>query len=241
MTVINLTPKRDPYFNVNEIFGPTIQGEGPHTGQLVSFFRTAGCNLSCVWCDTPYSWDWERYDRNEESHKQSVADVADALVQLGANRIVLTGGEPMVQQKHIPLLRQLSGLLIDVETNGTIAPKEDTIEAVDLFCVSPKLSHAGDPEDMRLKPEVLAQFADLARQGKAFFKFVAEKVSDFDEIETFIEAGNIPQEAVWIMPEGSNADRHMENLRKLADEVIQRGWNLTSRIHVLIWNTERGH
>ena len=238
---VNLTEKREPFFNVNEIFGPTIQGEGPHTGQQVSFFRVAGCNLSCVWCDTPYSWDWERFDRNEESHKTTVTDVAEALTQLGASRIVMTGGEPMGQQKNIPLLYQLTGMKIDVETNGTIMPKDETIEAVDLFCVSPKLAHAGDPENLRLKPEVLAKFAELSRVGKAFFKFVAEKEEDFEEIETFIKAGDIPQEAVWIMPEGFTAERHLANLRKLADKVIERGWNLTSRIHVLIWDTERGH
>jgi 7-carboxy-7-deazaguanine synthase len=238
---VNLTEKREPFFNVNEIFGPTIQGEGPHTGQQVSFFRVAGCNLSCVWCDTPYSWDWERFDRNEESHKTTVTDVAEALTQLGATRIVMTGGEPMGQQKNIPLLYELTGMKIDVETNGTIMPKDETIEAVDLFCVSPKLAHAGDPENLRLKPEVLAKFAELSRLGKAFFKFVAEKEEDFEEIETFIKAGDIPQEAVWIMPEGFTAERHLANLRKLADKVIERGWNLTSRIHVLIWDTERGH
>jgi len=242
MTVtVDLTEKREPFFNVNEIFGPTIQGEGPHAGQLVSFFRVAGCNLSCVWCDTPYSWDWEKYDRNEESHKQSVSDVAEALTQLGASRVVMTGGEPMGQQRNIPLLYTLTGLKIDVETNGTIMPKDETIDAVDLFCVSPKLAHAGDPENQRLKPEVLAKFAELSKVGKAMFKFVAEKEEDFAEIETFIEAGNIPQEAVWIMPEGFTPERHMANLTKLADKVIERGWNLTSRLHVLIWGTERGH
>jgi organic radical activating enzyme len=153
----------------------------------------------------------------------------------------MTGGEPMAQQRNIPLLYALTGLKIDIETNGTIMPKDETIEAVDLFCVSPKLAHAGDPEEMRLKPEVLAKFAELSKVGKAMFKFVAEKEEDFAEIETFIEAGNIPQEAVWIMPEGFTPERHMANLTKLADKVIERGWNLTSRLHVLIWGTERGH
>ena len=55
--------------NVNEIFGPTIQGEGPHTGRLVGFLRLAGCNLACSWCDTPYSWDWTKYDKAEESKR----------------------------------------------------------------------------------------------------------------------------------------------------------------------------
>jgi len=41
--------KQVRHLNVNEIFGPTIQGEGPHTGRLVGFLRLAGCNLACTW------------------------------------------------------------------------------------------------------------------------------------------------------------------------------------------------
>jgi 7-carboxy-7-deazaguanine synthase len=240
---INLTPKteRIPYFNVNEMFGPTIQGEGPHTGQLVSFLRLAGCNLSCVWCDTPYSWDWERYDRNEESHKEFVTHVAEALTKLGANRVVVTGGEPMIQQRHFPLLYELTGMKIDVETNGTKMPTDEVIEIVDLFCVSPKLAHAGDPEEMRLKPDVLAKFSELSKQGKAFFKFVCETEDDFAEVEDFIAKGNIPDEAVWIMPEGATFEKHLSNLRNLTDKIVERGWNVSSRLHVLIWGSERGH
>ncbi|HHK7228110.1 TPA: hypothetical protein ACQXLV_002143, partial [Streptococcus pneumoniae] len=40
---------------VSEVFGPTIQGEGPHAGRTCHFIRLGGCNLSCSWCDTPYS------------------------------------------------------------------------------------------------------------------------------------------------------------------------------------------
>lgn len=241
--VLNLTPaqERIPYLNVNEIFGATVQGEGPHTGQLVAFLRVSGCNLSCVWCDTPYSWDWTRFDKNEESHKMSLQEVADIINKMGVRRIVVTGGEPMIQQRHFALLAELTNCKLDIETNGTVMPKETTDPAVDLYCVSPKLAHAGDSEEMRFKPEVLARFAELSKEGKAFFKFVAQDESDFEEIEQFIAAGNIPQEAVWIMPEGANAETHLPNLRKLADKIIERRWNLSTRVHVLIWNTERAH
>jgi len=240
---LNLTPKQDriPYLNVNEIFGPTIQGEGPHAGQRVSFLRLSGCNLSCVWCDTPYSWDWERYDRNEESHRESVTDVAEVLTNLEASRVIITGGEPMIQQRHFPLLQQLTGFKIDVETNGTKAPTPEVIDAVDLFCVSPKLAHAGDPESMRLKPDALRAFAELAQDGKAFFKFVAQEESDFAEIETFIEAGNLSSDSIWIMPEGADRDTHLTNLQKLATPVVDRNWNLSTRLHVLAWGSERGY
>ena len=56
-----LTPA-DGGLVVAEVFGPTFQGEGPSTGQRAGFVRLGRCNLDCSWCDTPYTWDWERFD-----------------------------------------------------------------------------------------------------------------------------------------------------------------------------------
>jgi pyruvate-formate lyase-activating enzyme len=36
-----------------EVFGPTVQGEGPSLGRAASFIRTGGCNLTCSWCTVP--------------------------------------------------------------------------------------------------------------------------------------------------------------------------------------------
>lgn len=236
---VNLTPRRVVRANINEIFGPTIQGEGPHMGQRVGFVRTAGCNLSCSWCDTPYSWDWERFDKAAESHPMSIEDIAGQIEEMNVSRIILTGGEPMIQQSFIPSLYASTGCKIDVETNGTRVPKPATIEAVDLFCVSPKLSHAQDPEERRIVDEAMFAYSELAAQEKAIFKFVAEKVEDLDEIREILDRYNIPDYAVWIMPEGMTIDDHMEHLKELADPVVDRGWNLTTRIHVLAWETVR--
>lgn len=238
---INLTKPEIPYANVNEIFGPTIQGEGSHTGQRVAFLRLAGCNLSCVWCDTPYSWDWERYNKAEESHRMTIDEIAEKIEPMRVNRIVITGGEPMLQQSRFSLIKKATNCKLDIETNGTRMPTEDAIEAVDLFCVSPKLAHAGDPAAQRLKPDVLKKFAELSKQSKALFKFVAQDESDFAEIKEFIAAGEIPNEAVWIMPEGADYTTQVETTHKLAEAVIREGWHLSPRLHVLIWGSERGH
>jgi len=40
---------------ISEIFGPTIQGEGPLIGTPTVFVRTAGCDYRCTWCDTLYA------------------------------------------------------------------------------------------------------------------------------------------------------------------------------------------
>lgn len=229
----------DRFINVNEIFGPTIQGEGPHTGAHVGFVRLAGCNLSCSWCDTPYSWDWSRYDRAKEVHRMTAAQVAEQINPMNTKRLIITGGEPMSQRSAIIAIAEATGCLIDVETNGTKAPTPELEAVVDLFCVSPKLAHAGDPEERRIVPEALKQFSLLAKQGKAIFKFVVKTEDDFAEIDDFANRFEIGGDSIWIMPEGANLEDHLNNARALADAVIAKGWNLSLRSHVIIWSTER--
>jgi organic radical activating enzyme len=237
MTDVETSKER--WVNLNEIFGPTIQGEGIHTGQRVGFVRLAGCNLACSWCDTPYSWDWDRFDRKEESHKTLVADLSNLIKAMEVDRIIVTGGEPMLQQTALwDLKASIGNINIDVETNGTILPNIKTINAVDMFCVSPKLAHAGDLLATR-RTKALESFAYLAGEDRAIFKFVCQWVSDFDEIEEIITQFKIPRKAVWIMPEGTSQLAQMEVMNRLADEAITRGWNISPRLHVLIWNTER--
>lgn len=234
-----LNPGKAPHVNLNEIFGPTIQGEGPHAGQLVSFVRLAGCNLSCSWCDTPYSWDWERYDIKKELHKVSVEEIAERVKAIAAPRIILTGGEPLLQQRMVPDLRDLTGYKIDVETNGTRKPNDETVHAVDLFNVSTKLSHANDPENLRIVDDAMATFSDLAWVGKAVFKFVCQSTDDFQEILDLRQRYNLPNSSIWVMPEGYTKATHLKHLEELADPVVGQGWNLSTRIHVLAWETIR--
>lgn len=224
-----------------EVFGPTIQGEGPHTGQRVGFLRFAECNLACSWCDTPYSWDWTRFDKEQESRLVPVADAAKSVTALGVSRVVFTGGEPMMQQRFFPALHEeMDGILIDVETNGTILPSPSTERVVDLFVVSPKLAHSGDPEHLRLKQAPLARFSALAKEQRAVFKWVVTTPEDITAVEDVCVRFSIPREATWLMPEGATRDAHLERLGALADGIVTAGFNLSTRLHVLAWNDKRG-
>jgi organic radical activating enzyme len=225
---------------INEVFGPTIQGEGPHAGRCCGFLRFAECNLSCSWCDTPYTWKWSEWDRNVESVQVELEEVAEKLLDLKVDTVVLTGGEPMMQQRFFPELFDLTKLLFDVETNGTIAPTDETVEVVDLFVVSPKLAHSGDPEKLRIKQNALSEFALLSKYGAAVFKFVACSISDLEAIESLRVQYEIPKSAIWVLPEGRSRSAHLENLMLLADSVVEYGFNLSTRIHVLAWNDKRG-
>ena len=83
-----------------EIFA-SIQGEGASLGQPSTFVRLAVCNLQCSWCDTAYTWDWSRFDRSEQVMALPVARVVEAVTALPPRRVVITGGEPLLQRRQL--------------------------------------------------------------------------------------------------------------------------------------------
>ncbi|MCC9309113.1 7-carboxy-7-deazaguanine synthase QueE [Kitasatospora sp. RB6PN24] len=232
---------------VVETFGPTLQGEGPSSGALALFLRLGACNLSCPWCDTPYSWDGKRFDLRKEITRRPVVELTEWLASSPHALVVLTGGEPLLHQRSDgwrALMAVLRHTLrrVEVETNGTLVAASVTMAVPGLtFNVSPKLAHTGDPEQRRIVPEALEQYAGLARSPwrRARFKFVATGPDDLAEIGELVDRFRIPPHAVWVMPEGTTPERTIEVARTLADAVIDRHWNLTMRQHVLLWPGER--
>ena len=108
-----------PTLVVSEVFGPTVQGEGPTIGRRAAFVRLGRCNLDCSWCDTPYTWDWDRYDPKVELHERPVAEVVAEVEAMGVDWVVVTGGEPLLQQRRLlPFLLAASdrGWTVEVET-----------------------------------------------------------------------------------------------------------------------------
>ena len=223
---------------VSEVFGPTFQGEGPSIGRRAGFVRLGRCNLDCSWCDTPYTWDWDRYDPAAELHRASVPSVLTQLDAMAPEIVVVTGGEPLLQQRRlVPLLEACAARVwpVEIETNGTIAPRPDLVGLVARWNVSPKLANSGVPHDKRVCPDALAA---LRATGRAAFKFVATQPADLDEVAELVDAHGL--EPVWIMPEGTDPTTWLDRARELTDPVLARGWNLTPRLHVLIWGDQRG-
>ncbi|MFD6552282.1 7-carboxy-7-deazaguanine synthase QueE [Streptomyces sp. SAS_267] len=222
-----------------------FQGEGRSIGRRCAFVRLGGCNLSCRWCDTPYTWDWTgssdtgiKFDPKKELHRMPVGTVAEKLLAYGVELVVISGGEPLNQQNRlVPLVDELMrhGVEIEIETNGTRVPDERLIEAGVRFNVSPKLSHAGDPVEQRIVPDALRS---LARLPSSTFKFVCRELADLDEVAEVADAFGIT--SVWIMPEGQTSEEVNGHMQKLVSTVIDRGWNTTTRLHTLVWGQKRG-
>ena len=221
---------------ISEIFGPTIQGEGLGAGKPAVFLRLAGCNLSCTWCDTRYSWDWKRFDPSVEAKRLAVGEVFDELYDLAAmgELIVITGGEPLLQAEA--LRRLIIGLnradhAVEIETNGTRPPLGPPVAGV-RYNVSPKLDNADTPNrdvhpDWRGRPDVR-------------LKFVVSGQGDAVEIGNLVRDLAIPPSRVAVMPEGQTVER-LEQTAPIALQVaLDLGARYSDRLHIRLWGGERG-
>ena len=125
---------------ISETFD-SIQGEGSLLGTPSFFIRTAGCNLRCTWCDTPYaSWD-------AAGDQRSVASLVEEVQQSGRRHVVLTGGEPLMFPGLVELndAPREAGCHVTVETAGTLLLPL----TCDLLSCSPKLSNSTPTNDPR--------------------------------------------------------------------------------------------
>lgn len=227
----------------------TIQGEGPATGRPSTFVRLSGCNLHCVWCDTPHTWNFEgtpfphrsapKFDRAAEVRTLDLDHVADAIRALPPRVVVFTGGEPMAQQRALAGLAERLGsaYVIDVETNGTLAPRPPFAEHVDTFVVAPKLANSGMDEGLRIRPEVLRAFVDT---GRAWFKWVVDAPEDVDEVARWVDALGLPPDRQILMPEGTTAAHLRERGPVVAGWCVQRGWRFSDRLHIHLFGEGRG-
>ncbi len=224
-----------------EIF-TSVQGEGVTVGAPAAFVRLAGCNLHCGWCDTAYTWDWALFDRRRLTGHWPVSEVA-ARIRASAGgpprRLIVTGGEPLLQRPAVAELTELlrpEAFVFEVETNGTVPPGR-LAELVDQWNVSPKLASSGNDGPGRIHAAALRALRDT---GRAWFKFVVAEPRDLAEVASLVREHDLPERRVLLMPEGTTAATVLERIRWLVPEAIARGWRVTPRLHVLLWGDERG-
>lgn len=231
---------RTPHLNVNELFGATTQGEGRMAGQLASFLRLTGCNLSCSWCDTPYTWDWTRFDHSVETTRMSVDEVAERLAEM-PGRIVVTGGEPLMQASaltHLLKHPRLAGREFDLETNGT-RPLRGTAGLWANVSCSPKIIPSSGQPDASTIPLGAAQPELLA---SADFKFVVQSEADLQAVDAWVaEHPEVSRSRIWLMPEGTDHPTLTSRTPWLMTTCVERGYNFSSRLHVYGWADVRGH
>lgn len=215
----------------------SIQGEGRSLGLPSVFLRLHFCNLRCTWCDTKYTWDKKSAEFWQESQDWSIERAVSEIIRFPTKRLIVTGGEPLIQQRKVAnLLQRIPDWDVEIETAGTISPLAVFQERVQ-FNVSPKLANSENSRAVRFKPDVLCVFNGLPLTS---FKFVVQGPEDFAEIDQIVQDCDLDQSKIIIMPEGSTQEDIRRHSLIVVENVKQRGWRLMPRLQVELWGVERG-
>lgn len=224
---------------ISEIFY-SIQGEGRLVGTPSLFIRTSGCNLRCVWCDTPYtSW-------RPEGSSWPLAKILARIDRHPTKHVVITGGEPMLAAEIEDLARALRrrNKHVTIETAGTIFKSV----SCDLVSLSPKLKNstpwkrekgkfAAMHEERRLNLSVLQSYMDRYDYQ---LKFVVESEEDFVEIGGIVDRlKNVDPSRILIMAQGTTTKQLTKKAGWIVDQCLRRGYAFTPRLHIELFGNRR--
>jgi len=242
----------------------SIQGEGRYVGTPSLFFRFGGCNMRCEGfgcveiatdgvavqgCDTVYAVNKEHFSQNWVKIEK-VEDLLRVLtlyeLPYGVD-VVLTGGEPLIYA-HEPLfvafLESLvaHGHRVTCETNATLDVdfEKFPIYRSCVFALSVKLQNSGEPLSKRVRGDTIFNLATNAQD--AFFKFSIDKdsitIALEDEIEEILT--HAPNTQVYCMPVGGCKKEVEANTPALIEFCKMKGFNFSDRLHIRIWDDNKG-
>ena len=220
----------------------TLQGEGITQGMPAVFLRLHVCNLRCGWCDAWYTWSPRSIAFWTESTlcdplelAQRVRNAVPESLRDRVNRLVVTGGEPLLQAEALDLLLDaLPGWTVEIETNGTRMPTPHQLARCQFNC-SPKLAHSRNSVAARIAPDVLRALNAAHTQ----FKFVIRDEADVDELlRDFVPL--IDRDKVVLMPEGVEAAMLQDTARTIAGRALREGLRMMGRLHIDLWGAQRG-
>ena len=246
-------------YPVNEIFGPTIQGEGPLAGKRTFFIRFAGCDFDCDWCDSKYAVNpkypgWSKL-------MQDTNDIENSLLSLGlatGDWIALSGGNPALFV-DLEFCEAMGVYKLLMETQGSKVIDSDVLAQLDCLVVSPKPPSSGMAE--RMDPRVVYDAVFYRRRTQlTALKYVIFDDADLDwviyfdklvdappEVERFLSVGTplgLHLEGPFLNPKTDSRLAVCERLELLFNRVAKdpklRDFRVLPQLHVLAWGQKRG-
>lgn len=236
---------------VAEIFGPTIQGEGPHVGMQTLFVRVAGCDFKCAWCDSKFAW---KIDGSIKRY--GTKELAAILVQECNNskcsNVVLTGGNPCLYDfKQVIDILHDNNITVDIETQGSKMP--DWLLDVDLLVISPKAPSSKQPNVYKTVNEYMKLLTSIKQKvaikipvfNEEDFEFAMKYYALVDyyrekgvNIDLYLSVGNTNTTEA-----GDISKRVLSDYEKLinmvANSYMQRVFILP-QVHTLVWGNKQG-
>jgi 7-carboxy-7-deazaguanine synthase len=225
----------------------SFQGEGILTGVPSSFVRVSGCNLRCIWCDTPAS-SWA------PSGERMSLDALVAFCREGPRHVVLTGGEPLIFPEVAELSRRLgqAGHHVTIETAATTW--HDDLHC-DLMSLSPKLAHSTPTARLRLwadrherrrwRPDIVRRLMDFPWQLKFVVRARADDLLEEDlfEVQSMVEDLDVTdadRSRVLLMPECTDPARLGAQYARISAACRDRGFRVGPRMHLTAFGHTAG-
>lgn len=206
---------------INEIFY-SIQGESTFAGEPCVFIRLAGCNLRCDWCDTEYAFS--------EGREMSFMEILDEVDKYNCRLIEVTGGEPLLQEGVLSLLKLLEdeGRIILLETGGHM--DISNVDARVTCIMDIKCPSSGESEKMRWKNIDLLKPLDEV-------KFVIADRKDYNWAKKIIKKYSLAKRCTMLM---SPVFGRISN-QELAEWILDDRLNirLQLQIHKYIWDPQK--
>lgn len=231
-----------PEVRVSEIFGPTIQGEGPHIGKQTVFVRTGGCDYRCSWCDTLYAVDTAYKDEWVPMRADEIMARVQALSSGLPLLITLSGGNPAIQPMgELLTLGHSQGYTFAMETQGSVVM--DWMKHLDFLVVSPKPPSSG----MKTRWERVFTCMHLLPRERTALKIVVRDENDY--IYARRAAILFPSIPVYLQPCNTSLSGTpdllglLTRLSWLVERVQADNWHevvVLPQLHVLLWGNRRG-
>jgi 7-carboxy-7-deazaguanine synthase len=236
---------------VLEIFGPTIQGEGMVVGQKTMFVRTAGCDYSCSWCDSAFTWDGSAKD---DIRQMTAEDIWSELKSLGGDNfsfVTISGGNPALLKNLdslIDLLKEMQ-INIGIETQGS--RWQDWFLKIDELTISPKPPSSTMETNFEILDSIFQKLHD-----NHFKNNVSLKVVIFDEDDlNYAKMVHKRYEGIPFYLQVGNVDITNFNNQELIQKLLNKYEWLVNRVvkdnqlnnvkvlpqlHALLWGNKRG-
>ena len=218
-------------FNVIEKF-ISVDGEGPTAGELATFISFQGCNLRCSYCDTKYSWDEESL-RNIEV--LSAKEIYDYIKDTKVKNVTLTGGEPLIQKNIGSLLELLNndeGLVVHIETNGSVNIKEFKEKYKNIiFILDYKSPSSNMMQQMDMENFNLIDKNDV-------YKFVIGSKEDINKALEIIKLYDLQNRCLVYFSPVFDSSLTMEEIVEFMKENNLNNVRLQVQLHKIIWDKE---
>lgn len=208
-----------------------FQGEGNTQGKNSLFIRIPKCNLRCDFCDSKFTW--------EEGN--NVDDITLNRMLEKAHNVVITGGEPLIKKNHSLITSWVRKYSADfeIETNGTIQLPGDVIQTFNHYKVQLNISPKENVEQVFNTFDTTPYIMEtLPKYYILKFLFTDEK--DIKYIEHFQQKYNLHSSKIYVQPKGIDIETLVQTVKSNYNTIINRGWNLSLRNHIVIFGDKKG-